>query len=228
MYSNTTAAAHELDPDALRVTLADQLASPVRFVEMIEAMYEAGARRFVEVGPGSVLTGLVGRILGERPHLAVSLDRKGRDGIDSLFAGLGRLAASGVGLDFAPLWSGFRGAGESGGSTAAEGDDPAERFQLWQALSSRRRRGRAAAAESSQGEPGRGVASDGVRTLSGGAGCRSCGSDGSGRSGRGQCSGDGGSGLGRRISGGAATDRGGAHRLRAGDGADAHRLPRLH
>ncbi len=32
-------------------------------------MYDAGARLFVEVGPRNVLTGLVGAILGERPHL---------------------------------------------------------------------------------------------------------------------------------------------------------------
>ena len=33
-------------------------------------MYDDGARIFVEVGPRSVLSGLVGRILGDRPHLA--------------------------------------------------------------------------------------------------------------------------------------------------------------
>ncbi len=44
---------------------------PVEFVREIEAMYDDGARIFVEVGPRSVLTGLVPQILGEREHLAV-------------------------------------------------------------------------------------------------------------------------------------------------------------
>ena len=38
-------------------------------------MYADGARVFVEAGPGRVLTGLVGRILGKRPHAAIACDR---------------------------------------------------------------------------------------------------------------------------------------------------------
>ena len=44
----------------------------MRFVEQIEAMYAAGARVFVEAGPGRVLTPLVGEILGDRPHQSPS------------------------------------------------------------------------------------------------------------------------------------------------------------
>ncbi|MDP1604554.1 MAG: ACP S-malonyltransferase, partial [Legionella sp.] len=90
VYSNALAAPHGTGAEALRSALAGQIASPVRFVEMVEAMYAAGARTFLEVGPGSVLTGLVGRILDGRPHLAVNLDRKGKDGIGSLQLALAR------------------------------------------------------------------------------------------------------------------------------------------
>ena len=41
-------------PGAIAARLGDHLASPVRFGEMIEAMYRDGARVFIEVGPGSV------------------------------------------------------------------------------------------------------------------------------------------------------------------------------
>ncbi len=44
----------------------------------IEAMYAAGARVFVEAGPGRVLTELVGKILGDRPHVAVACDARRR------------------------------------------------------------------------------------------------------------------------------------------------------
>lgn len=43
---------------AARGLLVDQLTSPVRWAESVAAMVEAGADRFVEVGPGSVLSGL--------------------------------------------------------------------------------------------------------------------------------------------------------------------------
>jgi acyl transferase domain-containing protein len=87
----------------VRERLAAQLAAPVAFVDVVEGMYADGVRTFVEVGAGTALTGLVGQILGDRPHLAVPLDRRGRHGLTSLQEGLGRLAVHGVALDLAPL-----------------------------------------------------------------------------------------------------------------------------
>ncbi len=107
VYSNTTGAEHDASPDSLRNKLGEQLAHAVKFVDMIEAMYESGIRDFVEVGPGSVLTGLVTRILKGRPHVAINLDRKGRDGVRALVEALARLSAGGHALDFDALWSEF-------------------------------------------------------------------------------------------------------------------------
>ena len=59
MYSNLDAAPYPADPPAIAARLGDHLASPVRFAEMIEAMYRDGARVFVEVGPGAILTPMV-------------------------------------------------------------------------------------------------------------------------------------------------------------------------
>jgi acyl transferase domain-containing protein len=102
-----TAGAREYpnDPDGVRERLAGQLGEPVAFVDVVEAMYANGVRTFVEVGAGTALTGLVGRILGDRPHLAVALDRPGRHGVTSLQDGLGRLAAAGIALDLGALWA---------------------------------------------------------------------------------------------------------------------------
>ena len=49
----------------VRDALVRQVCSPVRWVESVERMIADGVTRFVEVGPGSVLTGLIKRINGE-------------------------------------------------------------------------------------------------------------------------------------------------------------------
>src|SRR5262249_1109038 len=77
VYANTTATPYPNDPATVAALLRQHLASPVRFRDEIEAMYVAGARVFVEVGPQGVLTGLVGQTLAGRPHLAIASDLKG-------------------------------------------------------------------------------------------------------------------------------------------------------
>ena len=47
---------------AVRNALLRQVASPVRWVESVEKMVAMGVKRFVEIGPGNVLAGLIKRI----------------------------------------------------------------------------------------------------------------------------------------------------------------------
>jgi len=74
VYANATAQPYPADPRAMQAILADQMLQPVRFLDQIEQIYAAGGAIFVEVGPRSVLTNLVTRILGDRPHIAVALN----------------------------------------------------------------------------------------------------------------------------------------------------------
>ncbi len=106
VFANATAAPYPAAPDAVRETLAGQVAAPVRFADQVEAMYEAGARTFVEAGPGRVLTGLVGRILGDRPHTAVACDVPGENGLHRLLTALAELIRAGVPVDPAILFAG--------------------------------------------------------------------------------------------------------------------------
>ncbi len=103
VYANATAEPYPPDPDALRATLAAQLASSVEFVALIERMYADGARTFVEVGPGTTLTRLVGAILAEREHAACAVDASGgrRSGMADLAACLAQIAVQGHSVDLA-------------------------------------------------------------------------------------------------------------------------------
>ncbi len=59
------------DPDAIREALAQQLYSPVRWVETIRAMAAQGIDTVFEMGPGKVLAGLNKRI--EKPMNALAV-----------------------------------------------------------------------------------------------------------------------------------------------------------
>ncbi len=106
VYSNTTAEPYPDDPTAIADLLSAHLTSPVEWVAEIEAMYQAGARIFVEVGPRNVLTGLVGSILEGRPHLAVPVDQSGRSGVVQLLHCLAALAVEGVPVRLDRLFDG--------------------------------------------------------------------------------------------------------------------------
>ena len=63
VYQNVSAAA-ERDPERIKANLLAQLTSPVRWTQSVRAMIADGADTFIELGPGSVLQGLVKRISG--------------------------------------------------------------------------------------------------------------------------------------------------------------------
>ncbi|NTV11935.1 MAG: ACP S-malonyltransferase, partial [Zoogloea sp.] len=106
VFSNTTTQPYPESADEQRALLVSHFTQPVRFVEEIEHLYEAGARVFVEVGPGLVLSGLVDRILGERSHAALGMDVAGRSGWLQLAHVLGQLYSLGLPVDFGTWFKG--------------------------------------------------------------------------------------------------------------------------
>ncbi len=61
IYQNATAE-RVTDPEKIKENLIAQLTAPVRWTQMVENMIADGADTFVEVGPGNVLQGLIGKI----------------------------------------------------------------------------------------------------------------------------------------------------------------------
>ncbi|QVL33361.1 SDR family NAD(P)-dependent oxidoreductase [Telmatocola sphagniphila] len=101
VFANATADSYPSEPELIADQLANQLATGVRFVELIEKMYSEGVRCFVEVGPGSVLTRLTDSILSSgnrgKDYSLLCIDSSGGKGseIHELATLLGQLAALG-------------------------------------------------------------------------------------------------------------------------------------
>ncbi len=106
VFSNQTAQPHPADSAAIRRQLALQITSPVRFRDEVEAMYDAGVRTFIEVGPQNQLTGLIKRTLGQRAHVAVATDVASRSGLTQLVHCLGQLLTVNVDVMLDPWFKG--------------------------------------------------------------------------------------------------------------------------
>ncbi len=108
-FANSTGEPYPAAPDGARDLLAGQLARPVEFVAMIEAMHRDGARVFLEVGPDARLSSLVASILTGKEHVAAAVDspRDEANGLVGLATALATVAASGRPVDLARWDEGF-------------------------------------------------------------------------------------------------------------------------
>lgn len=62
VYQNVDALPYS-EPEKIKANLIAQLTSPVRWTGIVRNMHADGAGRFVEVGPGKVLQGMIGKIV---------------------------------------------------------------------------------------------------------------------------------------------------------------------
>ncbi|WP_330147248.1 phosphopantetheine-binding protein [Shewanella oncorhynchi] len=101
LYANGTGQLHPSDGKAIKAEFKQHMLQSVRFSEQLQAMYDAGARVFVEFGPKNILQKLVENTLGE--HLnelcLVSMNPNPKGDCDSqLRLAAVQLAVAGVAL----------------------------------------------------------------------------------------------------------------------------------
>lgn len=77
-------AASNTDPGIVRDKLTKQVSSPVRWLESIQNMSAGGIERYIEIGPGKVLTGLVRQINKEVSFANIENSETLRNTIDTL------------------------------------------------------------------------------------------------------------------------------------------------
>ncbi|MFJ1704979.1 beta-ketoacyl synthase N-terminal-like domain-containing protein [Kitasatospora sp. NPDC088346] len=102
VWSGTTASPFPVTEAGVRDLFVRHLLEPVRFRPLVEAMYAAGFRAFVQVGTGQVGS-LVGDTLGGREHLVVAANSPHRDGLAQLRRVAAALWADGAEPDLAVL-----------------------------------------------------------------------------------------------------------------------------
>ena len=104
VYSNSRGAVYPTEPQAMRELLDAHLLSTVEFVTEIEAMYAAGCRMFIELGPKGICANMARQTLAGRDATAVSLDAQGGN-LRGLLLGLAELFVGGVQFDAMSLYT---------------------------------------------------------------------------------------------------------------------------
>lgn len=105
VWSNTTAEVYPASPSEIKERLTDHLVQPVRFVEQMQAMYNDGARIFIEVGPGKVLTGLAKSCI-EKDQLTLYVEDNSRNKFTHLLCMLAQYLGTGRTFNIEKLFDG--------------------------------------------------------------------------------------------------------------------------
>jgi acyl transferase domain-containing protein/3-hydroxymyristoyl/3-hydroxydecanoyl-(acyl carrier protein) dehydratase/1-acyl-sn-glycerol-3-phosphate acyltransferase len=112
-YSNGSPLAFSPTSDSAADAITAQALSTLDFPSTIERAYADGVRIFVEHGPRGRATSWVKRILGDREHVALTLDVYGRSSLRSIANAIAGLVAAGIAVDAEKLFGGLRTEDES-------------------------------------------------------------------------------------------------------------------
>ncbi|MCC5666723.1 PfaB family protein [Nostoc sp. CHAB 5784] len=94
-----------LESDAIAHNIAKGLCQELDFPQLVNRVYGDGVRIFLEAGAGSVCSRWIDKILGNKEHITVSLNRRGMDDHASMVKALAKLLSHQVNVDLSPLYS---------------------------------------------------------------------------------------------------------------------------
>ncbi|MGB0589602.1 MAG: beta-ketoacyl synthase N-terminal-like domain-containing protein [Myxococcota bacterium] len=102
-YSGATGESYEATADRAAQAIVDMAVDRFDFPAVIERAYADGVRVFIEHGPRNGCAKWISRTLGDREHVAVSLDRGGRAPMSQLVEAVNTLRTAGVPMDTSRL-----------------------------------------------------------------------------------------------------------------------------
>ncbi len=94
-----------LESEAIARSIAKAECEQLDFPRLVNHVYDDGARIFIEAGAGGVCSRLINKILENKEHITVSLNRRGINDHTSIIKALAKLLSHQVDLDLSPLYS---------------------------------------------------------------------------------------------------------------------------
>ncbi|MHC5723806.1 MAG: PfaB family protein, partial [Nostoc sp.] len=91
--------------EAIAHNIAKGLCQELDFPQLVNRVYGDGVKIFLEAGAGSVCSRWIDKILGNKEHITVSLNRRGMDDHASMVKALAKLLSHQVNVDLSPLYS---------------------------------------------------------------------------------------------------------------------------
>lgn len=94
----------KLDSGEIARSIATGLSQQLDFPKLVERVYNDGAKIFIEAGAGSVCSRWLDKILEDKEHITVSLNRRGMDDHTAIVKALAKLVSHRVDLNLSPLY----------------------------------------------------------------------------------------------------------------------------
>ncbi|MDD2310206.1 MAG: beta-ketoacyl synthase N-terminal-like domain-containing protein [Desulfuromonadaceae bacterium] len=104
-YSGVKGSAYDVTSESAAASILGQALHGIDYPAVVESAYKDGVRLFLEMGPGASCSRMIGRILGERPHLARSACYAGQDPVSVMLRLLANLIAERVPLELDSLFN---------------------------------------------------------------------------------------------------------------------------
>ncbi|MCP4602228.1 MAG: beta keto-acyl synthase [Proteobacteria bacterium] len=98
-YTASTCSHYHPTADKAADAILGMATRELDFPEMVKNAWDDGVRIFLEHGPGTRCTQSIGRILGDKKHLAVSMDHGAKQSVEQAIHAMAQLKSAGIPID---------------------------------------------------------------------------------------------------------------------------------
>lgn len=105
LYSAAEYGPVKIESGAIANSIATGLSQQLDFPRLVNRVYEDGARIFIETGAGNICSRWIDKILGNKEHITISLNRRGLDDHSGIVKALAKLVSHQVSVDLSPLYT---------------------------------------------------------------------------------------------------------------------------